>query len=366
MYGDGSDGALSVTSGTHNLELNRKYQFTTVSVSAGATLSTNSTTGSVLYILATDWVMIEGDINLSNIVNHGRNTWSVTIDGQTFTSPGVANGGAGGSHINSAAGGSQSSGFGGGGAGGAFSGIGNTARGGSGGSGGANPGNGGSSVTVSRGSQKNGNNGGTSAGGSGASLSLSGSATSGAGGNAYGSNGGNASNQNDSRISGGGGGAGGRAGRAGVHLVIKSPFISINGSIILSGTNGQNGGAGGTSTYWQSSQPTVRGSGGGGGGGGNGGNLYLSYTSLVETPVAINLNGGTRGSGGAGYRSGGAGTNGTAGQVFKNSVTPGPTPLPPEPYDGPFVRVYKDGSWKYVKANIYSVNRFAEGKTRVL
>ena len=48
-FGDGSNGALNVTSGTTNLLLNTKYQFTTVNVASGATLSTNSTTGAVLY-----------------------------------------------------------------------------------------------------------------------------------------------------------------------------------------------------------------------------------------------------------------------------------------------------------------------------
>ena len=36
-------------------------------------------------------------------------------------------------------------------------------------------------------------------------------------------------------IGGGGGGAGGRAGRSGVHVVLKAPSITINGTIITLG-----------------------------------------------------------------------------------------------------------------------------------
>ena len=95
-FGDGSDGALNVTSGTTNLNLDTKYQYTTVNVSSGATLSTTSTTGSVLYICATTSINIDGTINVSNKVNAGNNSWSVTIDGYTFNSPGVVSGGSGG------------------------------------------------------------------------------------------------------------------------------------------------------------------------------------------------------------------------------------------------------------------------------
>ena len=37
-FGNGSDGALNVTSGTTNLSLNTKYQYTTVNISSGAAL----------------------------------------------------------------------------------------------------------------------------------------------------------------------------------------------------------------------------------------------------------------------------------------------------------------------------------------
>ena len=52
-YGNGSDGALNLTSGTLNLALNTKHQFTTVNVAPGATL-TGYGNQSVLYITATN------------------------------------------------------------------------------------------------------------------------------------------------------------------------------------------------------------------------------------------------------------------------------------------------------------------------
>ena len=118
-FGNGSDGALNVTSGTTNLNLNNKYQYTTVNVSSGATLSTANTTGSVLYICATTSITIDGTINVSNKVNAGNNSWSVTIDGYTFNSPGVVSGGRGGyDSAATAMGGYGYLGYGGGGAGG--------------------------------------------------------------------------------------------------------------------------------------------------------------------------------------------------------------------------------------------------------
>lgn len=231
-YGDGSDGVLNVTSGTVNLQLNRKYQFTDVTIASGATLSTNSTTGAVLYICATGTVTINGSINLVGKVNPGQYSWSTTIDGTTFTSPSTANGGAGGAYVNQTIA-PQGQGFGGGGGAVSFA----TAAGGNGGAGGPNGGSGGQSRSLTVGTNQDvgqtGYSGGTSAGGAGgvkaswirSSGNLTGntfSGNSGAGGSAYGQNGANATAGSTwytggtggwvaEYSAGGGGGAGGVA-----------------------------------------------------------------------------------------------------------------------------------------------------------
>ncbi len=309
VFGDGSNGALNVTSGTTNLNLDTRYQYTTVNVSSGAFLSTTSTTGSVLFIDATTSITIDGTINVAAKVNAGQNSWSATIDGVTYVSPSAANGGAGGSGL-IATGGTQGSGFGGGGAGGDV--IGYSGGGGTGGTGGTPGGSGGSAVTVTS-SAAPGNAGGVSSGGSGAAFA-SGTVTSGAGGNSYGSNGGNGGGNGSSTISGGGGGAGGSAGRPGVHVILRAPTIVIYGTVITSGTAGGNGGNGGSGTGY-----AVAGAGGGGGAGGSAGNIYLTYDSLSTHPYHLMV-AGSGGSGGSGYVSGSAGASGLSGSLVPTSI----------------------------------------------
>ncbi len=329
-FGDGSNGALNVTSGITYLPLNTKHQFTTVNVSSGATLSTNSTTGAVLYILATESITINGTINVSNKVNHGDNSWSVTIDGVTYSSPGVANGGWGGVYAGSTRA-LQSAGFGGGGSGAGVNYSGTLYSGGDGGTGGTSP-SGGGSITVSRssnGTSANRRNASAVNGGSGAAYARrSGtnytgttSGTGGSGGQGYGANGSAGSGSNIYTggsgtywwHGGGGGGAGGRAGRAGVHVVLKAPSITINGTINTSGTNGTNGGNGGRSRdnigwrdFW--------GMPGGGGGGGNGGNIELVYNATINTSGTLTRSGGSGGS----YGTGGPDNNSTSAQNGSN------------------------------------------------
>lgn len=350
-FGNGSDGALNVPSGTTNLLLNQKYQFTTVNIAAGATLSTNSTTGAVLYICATESIVIDGTINVSNKVINGHNTWSVTIDGVTYTTPGVANGGAGYANTGSTAG-SQSNGFGGGGSGGFATSnppiptI--TTKAGNGAVGGTPYGTGGSAGnfgTTARNSlvQYSGSNAaGKSAGGGGCAWGyqqVTGTATyalyasGGQGAWDYGQNGDNgatsynyASGSGSATITlfgGGGGGAGGRAGKAGVHVVLKAPSITINGTIITSGTNGQKGGDGGFSSVLAGTAPG--GGGGGGGGGGNAGNVYAYYADSIDDGSAtITSSGGTGGEGGVTHYAGFAadGTAGSSGSYIDEQVAP--------------------------------------------
>lgn len=335
MFGDGSDGPLNVTSGTTNLALDTKHQFTTVNIDTGAILSTTDTTGSVLYISATESITIDGNIDLRNKVSRGQNSWFVTIDSRTYTSPSTQNGGSGGGGAGASNGGSQGSGFGGGGAGGATTPSGVQDRGGHGGAGGPSSGSGGASRTTTGA----GNAGGASSGGGGAALILSGSTTSGAGGFAYGNNGGNAITSNhETASSGGGGGAGGMAGHPGVHVVLVSPSIIINGNIYTGGGDGQNGGSGGsgTSTY------ATAGSGGGGGGAGNGGSVYIfTKRSGFEDNGTYNMLGGYVGLPGTGYQSGGFGGAGTHGTLTHVEIV---TPTLP-------VRVYDGSEWVFAIAH---------------
>ena len=133
IYGDGSDGVLNVSSGTRSLPLDVKHQFESVTIANGATLTTSSNTGSVLFITAKESITINGTLDVSNKLLNGANNYYVTLDGITFYNPSVRNGGAGdiGTGQTQAA---QLDGFGGGGGGGNYA---NEPDGGNGGSGGA-------------------------------------------------------------------------------------------------------------------------------------------------------------------------------------------------------------------------------------
>ena len=82
----------------------------------------------------------------------------------------------------------------------------------------------------------------------------------------------------------------GRAG-AGVHVVLKAPSITINGTINTSGTDGGNGGNGGRSrelSGWMDSWGLP----GGGGGGGNSG-FKVSITIRTSNSSTIVQTGGS-------------------------------------------------------------------------
>lgn len=337
MFGDGSDGALNVASGTHNLPLNTKHQFTTVNIAAGATLSTTSTTGAVLYILARDSITIDGSINVSGKVDPGNNTWTVILDGVSYSSPGVANG-AYWTEI-----GQSGTGFGAGGRGGGV----DSTPGGAASQGGPSPSGGAGAYRYSGTNQSGytaGDAGVQSAGGGGSAWSsftqVSGTVTGfaiGQGGNGATTFGGNGADGSGTwsttggsgtfqprYYGGGGGGGGGIAGRAGVHVVLKAPSITFNGTIITSGTDGGNGGNGGRAQdnngwrdFW--------GNAGLGGGGGKGGNVTLVYASALEgsgTTTRAGGTGGSNGFGGAGYvQPANKGANGSSGSLSTQQIT---------------------------------------------
>ena len=61
--GNGSDGALSVVAGTTNISLNQIYNYSSIAIDAGATLSTNDTDGSMI-LKSKGNVTVEGTIDL--------------------------------------------------------------------------------------------------------------------------------------------------------------------------------------------------------------------------------------------------------------------------------------------------------------
>jgi hypothetical protein len=69
-FGDGSDGELNLTSGTTNLSGNRVYNYTSVNIDAGATLSTTDQNKPII-ILSQEDVTIEGTINLNGKGGNG-------------------------------------------------------------------------------------------------------------------------------------------------------------------------------------------------------------------------------------------------------------------------------------------------------
>jgi hypothetical protein len=330
-FGNASDGNYTCT-GTCYLDVNRVYNFDNFNITTGATLTTSSPNGSVLYILVKNNAEIHGTIDVSNVAQPGMFTDTFTYNGESYSAPSVKYGGCGlayntlsscGTTANSA-----NKGFGGGGKGALWSnGFGGATASGNGvaggtpfGSAGGGPGASGSNAVNS---YQNGNDAtGYSAGGSGtiayyldASYGFTWSIGAGSGGGSYGAAGGNGAVQINrggswpayscNFVAGAGGGAGGLAGRTGYNFVIKAKTLNLsNGKIYTRGGNGGNGGNGGQSVSHHSPDcvgagdglTTGGGASGGAGGPGNAGSIKIYASYLVDsTGFLTNTSGGVAG-----------------------------------------------------------------------
>lgn len=302
VYGDGSDGAITrSTSADENGIINA----TTYSVESGVTLAVSN---GVLIILATESITIDGTIDATG---HG---------GSFGAGGGGGNGsGSGGSNGSPGSLGEEAS----------FTG------GGSGGSGGGSPANS---------AGEDGNPGGDAAGGGGGGGSDHDSNGSGDGGNG-GDSGGKALTDGQRETlttiistswddawtlaglggcGGGGGGGGGGGSRdvanggdggdggdGGGVIILISPDITVNGSLLADGEDGSNGANG-------EGDSNAKGGGGGGGGGGSGGAIAAISPSLTDTGT-WSVGGGAGGVGGDATASsgtdGGGGGDGGAGRT---------------------------------------------------
>jgi hypothetical protein len=320
-FGDGSDGTVSITTGTTTLT--RDQYFDTLSISNGATLKTNG-----YRVFCKTSITIDGTLDCSGSNGNNGNKGN---DNDSPSSP--ATGGTGATVNTSptifagAAGGN-------GGAGG----YGLVGAGVAGGNGVANnylinpngAGNGGgkggsTSVTPP--------SGGT--GGSGTYITkiasapsalnpyLAGNFLATSAGNG-GGGGGDVCYPINSSYNWADGGSGGGGGASGGILVLaaKSITISATGVISANGGNGGSGGVGGNTTLYNAFGH-YPGNGGGGGGGGNGGVIFIIYSSLTNNGsiTAYSGSGGTGGTAGTNSGLGGvvyngvAGTGGTGGQA---------------------------------------------------
>jgi hypothetical protein len=343
-YGTGSDGNLTFTTAiksygsmtvdidytisgdTLYLMTNRIYNFENIIIGSGTILSTQNTTGTTLYLLATGIVNISGSIRLDNI-----RTPSIILN-QNFTVGSeiyyLKNNGAGGRTYDFYGGtsSSQNGGFGGGGEGTVASCGGCNATfytylyygvGSNGYSTMGSGGNGNLTINCGQNLSTKGSNGTLgSAGGAGGMEGFLAcgfgthiNITAGAGGDSWDVNGNGESGTNASGFvyndgawdaytyswsGGGGGGAGGRAGKSGYNLVIKSDYLTLNGNINVSGNRGGNGGNGSASLGITG----YGGAGGGAGGGGSSGNVFLTYSYYNNNSLNIFKDSGSGGSGG--------------------------------------------------------------------
>ena len=302
--GDGSDGALSVTSGTTTLTGN-SYQYSSISVSNGATL-TFSGKGKVI-------VKCQGDCAISGNLNLPTRTGDAptTFDGFVGGSASESTGGTAGASFPVIIARLPFLGFclteGGSGSAGATA-TGNAAGGG--GAGGGSYGAGGAGGNGGGGRVTGNGAGGAAGAGKGtvvfyiqgnitiaATAVISGAGTTGGNGSAGSVNGGG----------GGGGGAGGflYMSAGGNATLASGAAISVNGGNGGTGANGTLDGGGGNG-----------GSGGGGGGGGGGGLAYIICSGTLSNSATITATKGNGGAAGTGtFSNGAAGSNGVDGLV---------------------------------------------------
>lgn len=323
--GDGSDGALTVAAGTTTLNLDQIYNFSSITISAGATLTFTGTGMGVLNCSGN--CSIAGTIELRQLVTSQLTratrrdnfltgdgfSWTASVGGATNIGGLGGNGGAGGTSTDASGtpGVGGAGGVGAAGAGTAGSG-GNSSVGGGGGGGGADQGGtagtvGATTVTV------NGANGGAGGAG-GAPWSGQGGAGGSGGGGLTTGNGGNGAVGGAGAGPGGYGGHGGASGATAGNGGTGGAGGSSGGSGIAgAGANGGNGGAGyvnggngGNGGNGSAAASTGAGAGGSGGTGftGTGG---VGGTGGIGGAV---VTGGTGGSGGRGYTGGAGGVGG--------------------------------------------------------
>ena len=310
--GDGSDGGLSLSSGMTNIALNTVKDYSSMSITGTATLSTSDVTAGIMLLNCTGNITVSSalGIDTSEIVNISSDQTFEFLSADTVKANSVGAGGAGGdggSNVGwgggtGGSGGAGGSGYGGGGGGGASY----TYNGGDGGAGGTPGGAGGAAGNAGAGG-----NGGISSGGGGADEDATGVA--GAGADAYSIAGGDSTGQS----SGGGGGSGAEStAKSGMPIV-----INCGGNINLAGTEiktsggvGSVGGAGGDGSV--GGGLAAGGGGGGSSGGGGGADVGIKYTGTYVGAASESLNGGVGGAfavGGGGAAGGVASTAGTAG-----------------------------------------------------
>lgn len=364
--GDGSDGALTITSGTTTLNLDQVYNYSSISLSAGATLAFTGA-GSGAFLNCSGNCTLAGTIELRNMVDTASSGATRRDNLETGTGQGTLDENDGGasavsaSHGNGGAGGDSDAASGTPGVGGAGGAVNNPGTAGSGGNsagGGGGGGGGGGSVgggsAGSNNSSNNGGNGGAGGTGGGAGGSGGGGYASGNGGNGGNStsgtgqtNGGNGGNSGASGGDGGdggngganssGGGAIGGTGGAGGNGYTNGGDGGVGGQAPNGGTGGAGGigqrgtgGAGGTGGIIDTSGGGTGGRGGDGRTGGNGGTggagstggtggrggdggggaaflaLYVNG-DMTLTSLTVQAGGGTGGNGGNGGASNGAG-----------------------------------------------------------
>lgn len=391
-FGNMVDGVdYSNTSNTLTLlKLNHEYNFSSFELGAGMTLTTTDTSGSVLYLRSQSHIIIDGTVNLDDILT----TVSSYTDshGRVFPTQSFAQGGAGGGGgeacSNSAGceggnGGSASSGYGGGGGGGGAyaeeTGLEDRdAVGGNGAIGSASSptgGSGGACPTTD--DSTNGGNGGTGGGGGGACAQVDGSADPNGGnggttGNGANGNDGGASSTYGASGGGGGGGGGQRGSTYGIHFYMEANYIDGDGGTYdLTGTAGGVGGNGGDGQANHQDADYCASAGGGGGGGGGGGtgagSIYYIYGSVTEGTGTESLTGGAGGSGGAkgSFQDDGTGndcdalggTVGSAGTSGNNGTTTATQFSNQFPPYKPYITLNGTTIWNYTDGVLNDQNR---------
>ena len=306
IWGDGSDGARTVSSSTTIDEAAKLY--TTFTLNSGVTL-TASERG--MTIFANESITINGTIDCSGKGTLGE-IGSVSVPAVGGNGGGNVGGHAGGVGANSSGAAEaayvstgKSGGSGGAGGGGGFGSTGGLKLGGAGGAAG----------TVFNGNAFTAKNYKIFI------TFLTTPALYGAGGGG-GSSGGGGGGGGDSPAAGGNGatGNGGNGGNGGGYVVLIAPLITIASTAVIN-TNAANGtNASGTGSNGSNGTNNSEGGGGGGGGngGGSGGNggaiLFLSDTLTEAAGSSLTIAGGTGGTGTAGGQGGSSsGTNDTAG-----------------------------------------------------